>query len=441
MTEWQTYQPTDSCPWRMNRAVHLHRRTVFGPTWNEIQRDIADHPHAAVDRIIHGECRSNGVPDDYAVLADLISNSAAQSQNSERVKAAWIFRCLFSPDPLRERLTLMWHNHFATSNLKVANLHHMTTQNATLRQHAKGQFKDLLKSLLRDPALLLWLDASANRRGHPNENLARELMELFTLGIGHYGEDDVKQAARALTGLTVHHDEFRFLESRHDAGSKTILGTTAEFDADQLCHLLLEHPATARRIAWRLTREFFGEGVVSDRAMSQLSQQLQESHLNIGQAVETMLHSELFFSDANMGSRICDPMSFLIAPLRALEMFEPPPSTLLLTDWLQRMGLDLFYPPNVGGWEGGRTWLTTRTVIARANYAAAVVDGKLHRPVTVPNLKSIAAAYGQTSFTRFVAPLFACVPITDATSTDGSSLSDEGQLFIHMMTQPTAHLH
>ena len=159
---------------------------------------------------------------------------------------------LCGPDPLTERLTLMWHNHFATSNLKVNDLGLMRRQNETLRSLNRAPFSRLLHAMVRDPALLIWLDAPDNTKVHPNENLGRELMEFFTLGVGHYTEDDVKQSARALTGWRMVGDEVRFIPSRHDPGNKTILGHTAAFDADALVRALLDNPATSRRLAWRL---------------------------------------------------------------------------------------------------------------------------------------------------------------------------------------------
>ena len=205
------------------------------------------------------------MPDYFAAFADRLADLALAAPEPNRLKGWWVYRMLFGPDPLAERLTLMWHNHFATSNLKVDDLALMRRQNETLRSLCRARFGRLLHAMLRDPALLVWLDAQENTKGHPNENLARELMELFTLGIGHYSEDDVKQAARALTGWKLVGDEARFVPVRHDPGTKTILGHTGAFDADGLAALLLEHPATSRRLAWRLCHEFFGEGVVDDR--------------------------------------------------------------------------------------------------------------------------------------------------------------------------------
>src|SRR5262249_42322660 len=159
---------------------------------------------------------------------------------------------MFGPDPLTERLVLMWHNHFATSNLKIDNLSAMRTQNELFRKYARAPFNELLEAVVRDAAMLLWLDAPANRKGKPNENLARELMELFTMGIGNYTETDVKEAARALTGWTVNDDGFCENANAHDPEEKTILGKKGKWTGTDLVKFVLEHPATAKRLALRV---------------------------------------------------------------------------------------------------------------------------------------------------------------------------------------------
>src|SRR4051812_14164659 len=163
-------------------------------------------PEASINRLLEGTSRSCGIPADFAAFADRLADRALAAPDSSRLKAWWVYRMLFGPDPLTERLTLMWHNHFATSNLKVENLAFMWRQNELFRKCGRGPFGELLRAVVRDPALLVWLDAPSNRKGHPNENLARELLELFTLGIGHFTESDVKEAARALTGWGIQDD-------------------------------------------------------------------------------------------------------------------------------------------------------------------------------------------------------------------------------------------
>jgi uncharacterized protein (DUF1800 family) len=343
--------------------------------------------------VLTGHCRINGLPESFESTADLLGDAAAGSSDAERLKAWWLYRMVFTPDPLTERLTLMWHNHFATSQLKVQDTAAMRQQNETFRLHARGSFRALLHSLLHDPALLVWLDASENRKGSPNENLARELMELFTLGIGHYTEADVKESARALTGRSVVDGKCHDRPEHHDDGAKTILGRTALFDSESLADLLLDQPATARRLAWRLCDAFLGEGVADEASISELAGPMSRDELNIGRAVETILRSELFFSNRNLHTRVADPVGFIVGAVRGTERFRPPPSTLLLAEWSGRLGQALFFPPNVGGWRGGRSWLAGRTVIARANFAAVLARGELTSGVARPDLLGLAARH------------------------------------------------
>ena len=184
---WQPWQPTDAEPWDWRRAWHLWRRAGFAGTWEELARDVADGVEVSVGRMLAGlagEARAEGVPVGFQEMAATIGRAAVAAGNIDRLRAWWVYRMLFSPDPLTERLTLMWHNHFATSNLKVDDVALMARQNALLRTHSRGPFRELLRSVVKDAAMLVWLDAEANRKEHPNENLARELMELFTLGSG-----------------------------------------------------------------------------------------------------------------------------------------------------------------------------------------------------------------------------------------------------------------
>src|SRR3954468_8456593 len=217
---WVPYAPDARARWDFRRVVHLHRRAGFAASWDEILRDRDDGPGASVDRLLAGKARSRGVPEDFESIATLLADAAVTSNDPSRLKAWWVYRMLFGPDPLGERLTLLWHDHFATSNVKVGDLAAMRRQNDTFRRLARARFGELLNAAVRDPALLAWLDAPANRKGHPNENLARELLELFTLGIGRYTEDDVKEAARALTGWTVKDGAFVEDAAAHDDGEK-----------------------------------------------------------------------------------------------------------------------------------------------------------------------------------------------------------------------------
>ena len=373
---WAPYVPDNCSPWNLGRVVHLHRRAGFTATWAEIQRDLKDGPNRSIYRLLTGKAHVVGVPEEFEATANLLRDSATSSKDPSRLKAWWIYRMLFGPDPLTERLTLMWHNHFATSNLKVDNLDAMRAQNDVLRSLSRARFGELLNAIVRSPATLVWLDVTANRKGHPNENLGRELMELFTMGVGHYSETDVKEAARALTGWGVGESgEFITRPAHHDDGAKTLLGKTGQWHGDDLVKMLLDAPATANRLAFRLTELFMGEGAVEKPAMGELVDGLRQHNLDIGWAVETILRSQAFFADKNIKTRIVGPVEYVIGPIRALEMLDPPPSTLVLAEWLTRLGQDLFYPPNVGGWPGGRAWLTARNIVGRTKYATALAEG------------------------------------------------------------------
>ena len=202
---WAPFSPSREEPWDMRRVVHLHRRVAFAATWEEIERDLKDGPEASINRLLEGRARSaqGQAADEFESTSTVLADAAAGSSEPGRLKAWWIYRMLFTPDPLGERLTLMWHNHFATSNAKVDDLAAMRQQNETFRRLAGQPFGELLEAAIRDPALLAWLDAPANRKGHPNENLARELMELFTARHRKLHRGRRREAARRLTGWSV----------------------------------------------------------------------------------------------------------------------------------------------------------------------------------------------------------------------------------------------
>lgn len=390
----QIYTPDERRPWNLRRVIHLHRRAGFAATWDELQRDLRDGQQVAIERLLTGRAYATGVPETFEDTSRLLADAAVASGSIHRLKAWWIYRMLFSPDPLGERLTLLWHNHFATSNRKVEDVSLMRRQNDLLRQYARAPFGELLTHAVKDPALLVWLDADSNRREHPNENLARELMELFSLGVGNYSEADVKEAARTLTGWTVKNREFRDVPDYHDDGEKSILGGAGRWRGDDLVKHLLDQPATSRRLARRVCEMLMGEGAAGDEMIEALAAGLHERNLDIAWAVGTVLKSNEFFDDANIGNRVLAPAQFVVGAVRALEMFDPPPSTIVLAEWTAALGQDLFEPPNVFGWAGGRAWLNTRSLIARGNFAERLADGGLQSAAAPPDWMKLAKRHG-----------------------------------------------
>jgi uncharacterized protein (DUF1800 family) len=393
---WLPYEPCNAAPWNRKRVVQLHRRAGFAANWAEVERDLVDGPRAAIDRFVKPKPDREHA-ENFEAMARTIGDAAAASNSPNRLKAWWLYRMLFSPDPLGERLTLMWHNHFATSNRKVQDLVLMREQNDVIRQHARDPFGQLLAAVVKHPAMLLWLDADSNRKGKANENLAREMLELFTLGIGHYKEADVQSAARALTGWAVVDGHFDFRAARHDSESKTFLGTTGPLTGEDLLLIVTKNPATAKHVARRVCGTFLGETKVDDGALNALADGLHERNLDTTWAVETVLRSQLFFSTAALDNRVAGPVEWAVGAVRALELLDPPPSTLLVAEWTTRMGQDLFYPPNVGGWSEGRAWLGSQSIVARANFAAALVEGQLWYPRRETDLWRLVKQHGKTN--------------------------------------------
>lgn len=376
---WRPYQPSPVQPWNLKRVVHLHRRAAWGATWDEIERDLAGGPEQSISRLL---APRDGVNELERLGRELEERAVAQQQIG-LLEAGWMMRMWHSNDPLGEQLTLMWHNHFATSQLKVRDVAAMRTHLETLRRYARRPFPELLAEMMRDPAMLVWLDADTNRKGRPNENLARELMELFTLGHGHYVERDVQDAARALTGWTTRDGRAVLDRELHDDGMKEILGHRGRHGLDELLAILTSHPAAYRRIAWRICDHFFGPDGVSQDGINELAEQIRASQWSIADAVATVVRSQTFFSDAQIGRRICSPASFVVATTRALEAHgavdRAGVSPLIAAAWTRAMGQHLLHPPGVGGWPGGRSWLGPTAIVERARFGLHLASGSLHQ--------------------------------------------------------------
>jgi uncharacterized protein (DUF1800 family) len=287
--------------------------------------------------------------------------------------------------PLREKLTLFWHNHFATSVAKVLNPVRMFRQNCLLRAHALGKFGPFLLAISEDGAMLIWLDSNTNVKGRPNENYARELMELFSLGVGHYTEADIREAARAFTGWHTDGDGFRFQERLHDAGPKTVLGRTGDWNGDDVVRIVLAQPSAARFLVRKLYHFFISENAEpSESFLEPLADAFRQSDYDIAALVRMMLASRHFYSAHAFRQRVKSPVEYVLGAVQAVYQRcgegEPDYRPLPPQAFVPRigvMGQSLFAPPNVKGWPGGRSWLNTSTMLERDNFAGALALGTL----------------------------------------------------------------
>ena len=311
-------------------------------------------------------------------LKDL-SQDARSLVRSERremgktLKAWWIKEMVHTNSPITEKMTLFWHGHFTSSLRKVKLPVLMAKQNALFRKNSMGSFSDLLKDMVHDPALAIYLDNHLNRKKKPNENLARELLELFTLGEGNYTESDVKAAARALTGSKYSpvSGKLDLVFRRHDSGKKQFLGRVGNFSADDIVQILLKHPQTAIHIATKIWNEFISIPPSTER-IAEVSDVFRGSDYSIKKLLSLILNSSEFWSPKNRLSAIKSPVELLVGVIRGFEITSV--DFALLVKLCRQLGQDLFDPPNVKGWSGGQDWITTYTLSVRQRAMHKLVE-------------------------------------------------------------------
>ena len=394
-------------------ARHLLLRAGYGGTPAQVRELHARGLHAAVDFLLDFPAQPDGPEPDldpdvirartkaerelqkrardennHEVL-DRLRTERQEAQKADRKQFAelqrwWLGRMAGTPAPLRERLTFFWHGHFATSQRSVRDSYLMYAQNATLRAHAAGPFADLLAAVVHDPAMLKYLNNDRNVKGRPNENLARELLELFTLGEGHYTEADIKETARALTGLGVHDNDAHWRKGRHDPGDKSILGQTGPFDGPAVAELLATQPACADFIALKLYDHFVADvGDVGDVAsavpdahrgpVADLAATLRAYDMHVGDTLRELFRSRRFYAPAVVGRKIKSPIQLVVGTHRGLTT--PVRQKQHLLPALKQMGQVPFEPPTVDGWDGGRAWINTSTLFVRQNYTTYLATG------------------------------------------------------------------
>ena len=357
---WSPYAPHRSQPWNRRRAAHLFRRAGFGAHSSDLDEAIEREPDEVLQRLL---ARS---PDPaFRENMDDLARAVLAGGEPENLAAWWLYGMLSTPDPLLEKMTLFWHGHFATSAAKVQDAQMMLDQNRLLRRHALGRFGELIQGISRDPAMLVYLDSENNRKVHPNENYARELMELFCLGEGHYTEQDIQQLARCFTGWEVRRRRFRFNRYQHDFGRKTILNHSGPFSGQEAIQIVVDQASCPHFVVRKLIRYFIADEPQASQALIEpLAQEFRDREGDIGWIVKRILGSQLFFSDHAIGRKIRSPVELGVGLLRA---FQATTDLYQLAEGLAQIGQQLFYPPNVKGWDGGKAWINSATLIGRVN--------------------------------------------------------------------------
>ncbi len=346
------------------KMAHLLRRASFGATPEEIEQRLANGLDATIDWLVNYE----KVDDPFEDIASKLSPDRNVRQFAD-IQSWWLKRMVETRRPLQEKMALFWHNHFATSIEKVRFPLFMYQQNMLFRKYALGNFREILLEISKDPAMLIWLDSNSNRKGAPNENYGRELMELFTLSFGNYTEQDVKEAARAFTGWYLNREgQFFFNAAQHDNGIKTFLGHTGNLNGEDIIDILAKHDATAHYISKKLF-SFFAYPEPESSVVDHFAQIYLKSNYSIKAVVEAILRSDEFYSDRAFFAQVKDPTQFMVGSLRLLGGTT---KTNNAVGAMRRMGQSLFDPPNVKGWDGGLVWITTTTLFERFNFAPLI---------------------------------------------------------------------
>lgn len=387
-------------PWNARLAAHLLRRAGFGGSPADVGRLAALPVGRAVDALVRfpdagsdagpslepprlpppGFFRQMAAANADPAIAEqrkafIMANNQIRRRNIIALQTWWLERMIATPAPLQEKMTLFWHGHFTSSPEKGTTAQELLAQNRLFRAHALGNVRELALQVSQDPAMLRYLDNNVNVKAHPNENYARELMELFTLGIGNYTEQDIRESARAFTGWTFRRypdGTATFADNRrqHDDGVKTFLGRSGEFTGADVVRIIFEQPAAPRFLATKLLR-FFVYDDPEPELVDQVAALIRKNDFTLLPVVSTLLRSNVFFSDRAYRALVKSPVEFVVGTHQLFGIGEVLPQELAA---LRSMGQVLFYPPNVKGWDGGAAWLNSQTMIVRENFANAVAQ-------------------------------------------------------------------
>lgn len=396
--------------WDYPKAAHLLNRAGFGGPPEEIERLARLDFEEAVAEFVEFERVPDPTPDPAWAKPDPErverlrelrnlppeerQRQVREQQRLERerlmeLRGWWLHRMAGGPRPLQEKLVLFWHGHFATSAEKVRDTYLMWRQNELFRRLGAGNWPDLLVEAGKDPAMLLYLDQGQSRRNAPNENYAREVMELFALGEGHYTERDIRETARALTGWSYDRLGQRFMNRppQHDLGPKTVLGRTANFDGETVSRWIAQQPRSAVFLSGKLWSYFAGQAP-SEELNAALAGAFRTAGLNVKLLLRRIFLSEAFYAPSVIRAQVKSPVQWLVGGCRVLERALPP--TPASANLLRSLGQDLFAPPNVKGWDGGFAWITTNNLLTRYNQSALLVSGETSA-FSLPEMRNPAA--------------------------------------------------
>jgi uncharacterized protein (DUF1800 family) len=388
-------------PWGVRQAAHLWRRAGFGGSPADVARSASAGMNAAVDgfvrfadtgslpaapqlvddrlsprqRALFAGAASSGqpataAPSDAELMEARKAVGRAHRDDIIALQSWFLDRMISSPAPLQEKMTLFWHGHFTSAYQKGIPAQALANQNNLFRSLALGNVRELTLRVSQDPAMLRYLDNAVNVKAHPNENYARELMELFTLGIGNYTETDVRESARAFTGWSIDRDyAFRAFPARHDDGSKTFLGRTGNFDGKDIVEIIFAQPAAARLFATKLLG-FFVYSDPEPALVDAVAERIRSNDYNLQPVMAQLLRSNVFYSARAYRALVKSPVEFVVG---SYQLFGIPQVDNVALGALRRMGQVLFYPPNVKGWDGGASWLNSQTVLTRENFASSLM--------------------------------------------------------------------
>ncbi len=413
---WQNdLTPITAKDWNRDLAAHLLERAGFGGTPAEIDALAKLTPQQAIARLVRYQGTDvshlppfdeSGIhdpglepfPPSRPAVTDLAKKNGealgikvkptgnrrlqpivdeffywlrASVLETNRVAYWWANRMLSSPRPLEEKMALFWHGHYAVNEPKVRDYRKLLAELQLYENHGTGNFRDLMVAMAQDPGMLTFLDAGVNVKGAPNENFAREIMEMFTMGVGHYSEKDIREAARAFTGWNYVDLKFVVNKDQHDDGVKTFLGKTGNFDGVQIIDIIMQQPATADYIAGKLYR-FFVRQDLSPELQKKLGSVLRDNHYEIAPLLETMFLSRDFYSPASVGTQIKSPVELAVSTYKKLGL-DAIPGAPDFNNETAALGQRLFSPPTVAGWAGGRSWITPGLLLERGNFARDVL--------------------------------------------------------------------